>query len=123
MGLTEPNFDILTPEVFKHEPTYISGVSPTTGSHVLNEISKDALGSVIQCGVAGAPGIWKQILPAGVTADPSSATIPRGYLIFNVTQGTLKRHADGDSWETIVGTTGGQVRVLRRVTGRPAFRG
>jgi hypothetical protein len=115
VALTETNFEILTAEVFKQEPTYVSGVPtttigpPTTGSHVLNEIWKDALGGVFKCTVAGAPGTWKQILPAGVTADPSSGTIPTGYLIFNVTQGTLKRHAGGYSWETIVGATGGKI--------------
>ena len=46
---------------------------------------------------AGTPGTWKQILPAAVTADPASGTIPTGYLILNVTQGTLKRHAGGYS--------------------------
>jgi len=115
VALTETNFEILTAEVFKQEPTYVSGVptttvgSPTTGSHVLNEIWKDALGGVFKCTVAGAPGTWKQILPAGVTADPSSGTIPTGYLILNVTQGTLKRHAGGYSWESIVGATGGKI--------------
>ena len=115
VALTETNFEILTAEVFKQEPTYVSGVPtttigpPTTGSHVLNEIWKDALGGVFKCTVAGAPGTWKQILPAGVTADPSSGTIPTGYLIFNVTQGTLKRHAGGYSWETIIGATGGKI--------------
>ena len=62
---------------------------PTTGSHVLDEIWKDALGGVFKCTVAGTPGTWKQILPAAVTADPASGTIPTGYLILNVTQGTL----------------------------------
>jgi len=115
VALTETNFEILTAEVFKQEPTYVSGVPtttigpPTTGSHVLNEIWKDALGGVFKCTVAGAPGTWKQILPAGVTADPSSGTIPTGYLILNVTQGTLKRHAGGYSWESIVGATGGKI--------------
>jgi hypothetical protein len=115
VALTETNFEILTAEVFKHEPTYVSGVPtttvgpPTTGTHVLDELWKDALGGVFKCTVAGAPGTWKQILPAGVTADPSSGTIPTGYLILNVAQGTLKRHAGGYSWETIVGATGGKV--------------
>jgi len=115
VALTETNFEILTAEVFKQEPTYVSGMPtttigpPTTGSHVLNEIWKDALGGVFKCTVAGAPGTWKQILPAGVTADPSTGTIPTGYLILNVTQGTLKRHAGGYSWETIVGATGGKI--------------
>jgi len=115
VALTETNFEILTAEVFKHEPTYVSGVPtttvgpPTSGAHVLDEVWKDALGGVFKCTVAGAPGTWKQILPAGVTADPSSGTIPTGYLILNVTQGTLKRHAGGYSWETIVGATGGKI--------------
>jgi hypothetical protein len=43
------------------------------------------------------------MLPASVTADPSSGTIPTGCLIFNVTQGTLKRHAGGYVWETQIG--------------------
>jgi len=47
--------------------------------------------------------------PRAVTADPSSGTIPAGYLILNVTQGTLKHHAGGYSWETIVGTAGGKI--------------
>ena len=59
--------------------------------------------------MAGTPGTWKQILPAAVTADPASGTIPTGYLILNVTQGTLKRHAGGYSWESIVGAAGGKI--------------
>jgi hypothetical protein len=115
VALTQTNFEILTAEVFKQEPTYVSGVPtttigpPTTGSHVLNEIWRDALGGVFKCTVAGAPGTWKQILPAGVTADPATGTIPTGYLVLNVTQGTLKRHAGGFSWEAIVGGTGGKI--------------
>jgi len=64
---------------------------------------------VFKCTVAGTPGTWKQILPAAVTADPSSGTIPTGYLIFNVTQGTLKRHAGSYDWQTAVGATGGKI--------------
>ncbi|MCL4181639.1 MAG: hypothetical protein KJ072_28365 [Verrucomicrobia bacterium] len=115
VALTETNFEILTSEVFKHEPAYVAGVPtttigpPTTGSHVLNEVWKDALGGAFKCTAAGGPGTWKQILPAGVTADPSSGTIPTGYLILNVTQGTLKRHAGGYSWETAIGATGGKI--------------
>jgi hypothetical protein len=44
-----------------------------------------------------------------VTVDPSSGTIPTGYLILNVTQGTLKRHAGGYSWETVIGATSGKI--------------
>jgi hypothetical protein len=64
---------------------------------------------VFKCNVAGTPGTWKQIVPAAVTADPATGTIPTGYLILNVTQGTLKRHTGGYSWETVVGATGGKI--------------
>jgi hypothetical protein len=66
IALTETNFEILTAEVFKQEPTYVSGVPtstvgpPTSGAHVLDELWKDALGGVFKCTGAGAPGTWKQ---------------------------------------------------------------
>jgi hypothetical protein len=76
---------------------------------VLNELWKDALGGVFKCTVAGTPGTWKQILPAAVTADPSSGTIPTCYLILNVAQGTLKRHVGSYDWQTMIGATGGKI--------------
>ncbi len=115
VALTETNFEILTAEIFKQEATYVSGAPttiigpPTSGSRVLNELWKDALGGVFKCTGAGTPGTWKQILPAGVAADPVSGTIPTGYLILNATQGTLKRHAGSYDWQTVIGTTGGKI--------------
>jgi hypothetical protein len=109
VALTETNFEILTTEVFKQEPTYVSGVPtttigpPTTGSHVLNELWKDALGGWWRCTAAGTPATWRQVLPAAVTADPATGAIPTGYLVLNVTQGTLKRHTGGYIWETQFG--------------------
>jgi hypothetical protein len=44
-----------------------------------------------------------------VTADPSSGAILAGYLILNVTQGTLKRHAGGFDWQTAVGAAGSKI--------------
>ena len=44
-----------------------------------------------------------------MTADPASGTIPTGYLILNVTQGTLKRHAGSSVGETIVGAASGKI--------------
>ena len=55
--------------------------------------------------MAGTPGTWMQIRPAAVTADPSSGTIPTGYLIWNVTDGAVKRHAGAYSWEITVGAS------------------
>jgi hypothetical protein len=74
----------------------------TTGDRIPNELWNDALGGSWRCTTAGTPGTWRQILPAAVTADPASGTIPTGYLILNVTQGPLKRHVGGvrvrDAW-------------------------
>jgi hypothetical protein len=115
VALTQTNFEILTAEVFKGEPTYVNGAPtttsspPTTGDRVLNELWKDALGGWWRCTAAGTPGTWRQILPAAVTADLSSGTIPTGYLILNVTQGTLKRHAGSYDWQTPIGATGGKI--------------
>lgn len=50
----------------------------------MNEIWKDALGGVFKCSEAGAPGTWRQILPAAVIADPAAGTIPPGYWILRV---------------------------------------
>lgn len=55
--------------------------------------------------VAGTPGTWRQITPAGVTSDPASGTFPVGYLILNAVDGGLKRHAGALSWEVEVGAT------------------
>jgi hypothetical protein len=115
VALTETNFEILAAELFKQEPTYVNGVAtttigpPTAGSHLLDEIWKDALGALYKCTVSGTPGTWKQIVPAAVTSDPAAGTIPTGYLILNATQGVLKRHAGSYAWETILGATGGKL--------------
>ena len=79
-------------------PTTIIG-PPTSGARVLTEFWRDALGGEFRCTGAGTPGTWLQIRPAAVTADPSSGTIPTGYLILNVTTGHIKRHAGGYAWE------------------------
>ncbi|HNQ90580.1 MAG TPA: hypothetical protein PKM73_18355, partial [Verrucomicrobiota bacterium] len=65
----------------------------------LAEFWRDALGGEWRCTAAGTPGSWMQIRPAAVVADPSTGTIPTGYLILNVTTGHIKRHAGGYVWE------------------------
>jgi len=72
---------------------------PTSGTRVLNESWRDALGGEWVCTGAGTPGTWMQIRPAAVTADPASGTIPTGYLIRDVTTGHIKRHTGGYVWE------------------------
>jgi len=71
----------------------------TSGARVLAEFCRDALGGEFRCTTTGTPGTWRQIKPAAVTADPSSGTIPTGYLILNVTTGHIKRHVGGFLWE------------------------
>ncbi len=105
LALTQSNFVLLAEEIAKRVATYQNGSPttiigpPTSGARVLNEFWRDALGGEWICTVAGTPGTWIQILPAAVTADPSSGTIPTGYLILNVTTGRIKRHAGGYVWE------------------------
>jgi len=46
--------------------------------------------------------MWIQTKPAAVTADPSTGTIPTGYLPWNAIDGAVKRHAGAYSWEITV---------------------
>jgi hypothetical protein len=64
---------------------------------------------VFKCTVPARRGRGNRSCLPGWTADPFNGTIPTGYLIFNVTQGTLKRHAGGFSWEINIGATGGKI--------------
>ena len=83
----QDNFAVLAEEIAKRVATYQNGSPttiigpPTSGTRVLSEFWRDALGGEWNCTVAGTPGTWLQIRPAAVTANPSSGTIPTGYLI------------------------------------------
>jgi hypothetical protein len=72
---------------------------------VLAELRRDAQGGEWVCTWSPRRGTRKQVKPAAVTADPVSGTIPTGYLIWNVTDGAVKRHAGTYSWEITVGAT------------------
>ncbi|MCP5524730.1 MAG: hypothetical protein H7A46_24660 [Verrucomicrobiales bacterium] len=85
-------------------PTTIIG-PPTSGDRVLNEFWRDALGGEWVCTAAGTPGTWQQVRPAAVVTDPSTGTIPTGYLVWNVSDGAIKRHVGAYSWEITVGAT------------------
>ena len=101
----QDNFEVLAEEIAKRFATYQNGSPttiigpPTSGSRVLNEFWRDAPGGEWRCTGAGTPGTWLQIRPAAVAADPSSGTIPIGYLIWDVPTGHIKRHAGGYVWE------------------------
>lgn len=105
----QDNFEILTQDIYQRLATEQDGTPttligpPTTGAHILAEFWRDAVGGEHVCTSAGTPGTWKQITPAPVTADPSSGTYPTGYLILNVTTGTLKRHAGSYVWQLQIG--------------------
>ena len=107
--LVADNFEVLSEELFKVTPTFQNGAPnaligpPNSGERVLGELWKDALGGWWKCTAAGTPGTWQQVLPAAVSADPSSGTIPVGCAVWNVESGAVKRHAGGYVWEVVIG--------------------
>lgn len=70
---------------------------------VLNEFWRDGLSRERVCRAAGSPGTWLQIRPAAVASDPSTGTIPTGYLLWHVSDGAVKRHAGSYAWEITLG--------------------
>lgn len=109
LALAWSKFDVLGEAVKERVAAWQNGSftttigPPTSGSRVLNEFWRDALGGEWVCTAAGTPGIRKQWRPAAVTEDSASSTIPTGYLVWNVTDGAAKRHAGAYSLETTVG--------------------
>ncbi|HOA62462.1 MAG TPA: hypothetical protein PLY00_16135 [Verrucomicrobiota bacterium] len=75
----------------------------------MTKLWRDALGGMFRCTAAGTPGTWTQIRPAAGDGRPVERNGSDGLPDLNVTQGTLKRHAGGYSWETIVGAAGDKV--------------
>ncbi len=69
----------------------------------MGDFWRDQNGAEFVCTLAGTPGTWRQIMPATVTVDPASGSFPTGYLIVNVADGGLKRHAGALSWEVQIG--------------------
>lgn len=109
VALSQQNWVIASEELFRRVPTYQNGSPnalngpPTSGAWNVGDFWRDQNGAEFVCTVAGTPGTWRQIAPASVTADPASGTFPGGYLILNVSDGGLKRHAGALSWEVQVG--------------------
>ena len=81
-----------SPKLFLHKPSANGSVGQCYAV-----FDRWLLGEWV-CTAAGTPGTWMQIRPAPVTSDPTSGTIPTGYLIWNVTTGHIKRHAGGYVW-------------------------
>jgi len=109
VALSQQNWVIASEELFRRVPTYQNGSPntlngpPTSGAWNVRDFWRDQNGAEFVCTVAGTPGTWRQIAPATVTADPASGMFPTGYLILNVSDGGLKRHAGTLSWEILVG--------------------
>ena len=110
VALSQQNWVIASEELFRRAPTYQNGTPntlngpPTSGAWGGGDFWRDQKGAEFVCTVAGTPGTWRQITPATVTADPASGTFPVGYLIVNLTDGGLKRHAGSLSWDIQVGS-------------------
>jgi hypothetical protein len=110
VALSQQNWVIASEELFRRAPTYQNGSPnalngpPTAGAWNVGDFWRDQNGAEFVCTLAGTPGTWRQTAPATVTADPASGTFPAGYLILNVTDGGLKRHAGSLSWEVQMGS-------------------
>ncbi len=109
VALSQQNWVIASEELFARVPTYQNGTPnslngpPTSGTWSVGDLWRDQNSAEFVCTVAGTPGTWRQTSPASVTSDPVSGTFPTGYLILNVSDGGLKRHAGSLSWEVQVG--------------------
>lgn len=109
VALSQQNWVIVSDELFRRVPTYQNGSPntlngpPTAGAWNVGDLWRDKHGAEFVCTEAGTPGTWRQTAPATVTADPVSGTFPAGYLILNVSDGGLKRHAGGLSWDVHLG--------------------
>jgi len=109
VALSQQNWVIASDELFRRVPTYQNGTPntlngpPTSGAWNVGDFWRDQSGAEFVCTVTGTPGTWRQIAPASVAADPVSGSFPPGYLILNVADGSLKRHAGGLSWEVLLG--------------------
>ena len=109
VALSQQNWVIASEELFRRLPTYQNGSPnslngpPTSGAWNAGDFWRDQNRAEFVCTGTGTPGTWRQTAPAAVAADPASGTFPAGYLILNVTDGGLKRHAGSLSWEVQIG--------------------
>lgn len=83
--------------------TGLRNCPPTSGAWNVGDFWRDENGAQFVCTACGTPGAWRQTPPATATADPASGTFPTGYLILNVSDGGMKRHAGALSWEVQLG--------------------
>lgn len=107
-AITQTNFERLDKSrAFALNPTEVAGVPtaiqgpPTAGAHYVGELWTDANNATWRCKTAGTPGVWLQIAPAVVEADPVG--VPDGYVIARVGEFLkLYRWNDGGaSWDVV----------------------
>ena len=110
VSVCQHNFEAINRELYKFTPTYQSGVAtvligpPTSGARVLDERWVDAWGAHWRCTVAGTPGTWRQETPAVRAGEPSSGTIPTGYVILDADEGYRKKiHRGSYVWDRVEG--------------------
>jgi hypothetical protein len=109
VALSQQNWVIASEELYRRVPTYQNGTPnelngpPIAGAWAEGDFWRDQNGAGFVCTAAGTPGTWRQVTPAAVASDPASGAYPVGYLILNATDGNLKRHAGGLSWEVQIG--------------------
>jgi hypothetical protein len=109
VALSQQNWVIASEELICRVPTYQNGSPntlngpPNSGGWNVGDFWRDQNRAEFVCTVAGTPGTWRQTAPATVTTDPANGTFPTGYLIVNVADEGLKRHAGAWSWEVQIG--------------------
>lgn len=108
------NFSELERDVYTASPSLENGAPtstigpPTAGTYAAGDRWVDALGAHWRCASGGTPGAWAQLTPAPVAADPTSGSVPVGYLILNVAEGAIKRHAGAYDWRILLGGSASQ---------------
>lgn len=109
IAVAQDNFEELAKDLYAFTGSRQSGAAtlligpPTSGARVLNERWVDAWGASWRCTVAGSPGTWWQETPAARSGEPSTGTIPTGYLILDVTGNIFRRkvHLGGYRWASL----------------------
>jgi hypothetical protein len=107
-AVIETNLEALDRSLaFARNPSLVDGEetadpgAPASGAHYVGELWTDVNRAQWMCKTAGSPGVWIQIAPAPVEADP--AGVPDGYVIARVVEFLkLYRWNDGGgTWDAV----------------------
>jgi hypothetical protein len=118
-AVAQTNFELLTESLYKFTATRQSGVAttligpPTSGDRLADELWRDAWMATWRCTEAGTPGTWRQEAPAVRAGEPSSGTIPTGYVILDSADSYRKKvHVGSYEWRDVDGITEHMVSAL-----------